>query len=427
MMPEGKRRGHNEGTVYYEPDRERWVAEISIGPGKRKKFRFKTKQEAIKKKNEALRELEQKTLATGKQRRLGEYLEDWLENTHKGKVRLSTYLNYKKHIRYVTGSLAGIWLQKLTPQHIQAFYAQKLEDGLSSKVVSNIHGVLHLALDNAVRWELVSRNVCDLVTVPRIVSREVVPLDIAQARRLVNHVRGHRLEVLLTMAVVTGMRRGELLALRWSNIDFDRRHLLVLHSVDFIAKYGYVEDKPKTAAGRRVISLPDFLLDMLKQHRTHQLEIREATPNWQDHDLVFPNLSGGYLHPNHMGDAFRKLLKEAGLPSIHFHDLRHSAASILLCMGVNIKVIQELLGHSDISITLRTYSHLLPTMQQEAVQAWNDVFGSGDEDKKNVESATPLSPCLLPPPLLAALPNDGLKRFCSLFCSQCCILSGGGS
>ena len=111
------------------------------------------------------------------------------------------------------------------------------------------------------RWELVSKNGCDLVTVPRIVSREVVPLDIAQARVLVNHVRGHRLEVLLTMAVVTGMRRGELLALRWSNIDFDRHHLLVLHSVNFIAKHGYVEDKPKTKAGSVfAISLLAFLL-----------------------------------------------------------------------------------------------------------------------------------------------------------------------
>jgi integrase len=187
---------------------------------------------------------------------------------------------------------------------------------------------------------------------------------------------------LLTTAVVTGMRRGELLALRWADIDFDHKRLLVLHSVDFIVGNGYVEDKPKTAAGKRVISLPDFLLDMLNGHRTKQLTQREACKDWQDHDLVFPNLKGKYMHPNHMGASFRQLLEDADLPPIHFHDLRHSASSILLCMGVNIKVIQELLGHSDISITLRTYSHLLPTMQQEAVQVWNDVFGNGEGDSQ---------------------------------------------
>src|SRR6266516_283742 len=381
-MTEKKRRGHHEGSVYFDASRDRWVAAISVSPGKRKKFYFEKKQEALKKKNEALRELEQGTLATGTQRKLGEYLEDWLENVHKSKLRIGTYVNYKKLIRYVVADLGDIWLQKLTPQHVQAFYAKKLDGKLSSKVVHDIHGVLHLALKNAVRWGMVSRNVCDLVTPPRIVSHEVVPLSVEQARILIKHVRGHRLEVLLATAVVTGLRRGELLALRWSDIDFARSRLLVLHSVDFIAGYGYIEGKPKTAAGKRVISLPAFLLDMLREHHAQQLGLCKAADNWEDHDLVFPNLRGGYLHPGHMGEKFRKLLKEAGLPHIHFHDLRHSAASILLCMGVNVKVIQELLGHSDISITLRTYSHLLPSLQQEVVKTWNEVFG---EDEKGNE------------------------------------------
>lgn len=381
-MSERKRRGHNEGSVYYDASRDRWVVAISVSPGKRKKFYFERKQDAIKKKNEALRELERGTLATGEQRKLGEYLEDWLENVHKSKLRIGTYINYKKLIRYIVADLGDIWLQKLTPQHVQAFYAKKLDAKLSSKIVYNIHGVLHLALKNAVRWGLVSRNVCDLVTPPSIVSREVVPLTEEQARLLIKHVRGHRLEVLLATAVVTGMRRGELLALRWSDIDFVRNRLLVLHSVNFIEGYGYVEGKPKTAAGKRVISLPEFLLDMLKEHRAQQLEQSKAAANWMNHDLVFPNLSGSYLHPGHMGEAFRKLLKEAGLLHIHFHDLRHSAASILLCMGVNVKVIQELLGHSDISITLRTYSHLLPSQQQEVVKTWNEVFREDENEKQ---------------------------------------------
>src|SRR6266487_2109060 len=381
-MTEKKRRGHHEGSVYFDASRDRWVAAISVSPGKRKKFYFEKKQDAIKKKNEALRELERGTLATGTQRKLGEYLVDWLDNVHKSKLRIGTYMNYKKLIGYMAANLGDVWLQKLTPQRVQAFYAKKLEEGLSSKVVHDIHGVLHLALKNAVRWGMVSRNVCDLVTPPRIVSREVVPLSVEQARLLIKHVRGHRLEVLLAVAVVTGMRRGELLALRWSDIDFDRRRLLVLHSVDFIPKYGYVEGKPKTAAGKRWISFPAFLLDMLKQHQAQQLRLRDNAEKWEDRDLVFPNLSGGYLHPNHMGEKFRELLKEAGLPAIHFHDLRHSAATILLCMGVNVKVIQELLGHSDISVTLGVYGHLLPSMQQAVVDTWDGVFWDESEGSK---------------------------------------------
>src|SRR6266536_404052 len=171
---------------------------------------------------------------------------------------------------------------------------------------------------------------------------------------LLESVRKHRLEMLLTMAVVTGMRRGELLALRWSNIDFERRTLLVLHTVDYIPGYEYVETEPKTAAGKRLIRLPSFLIDMLKQHRVQQQKQQlKQGGDWENRDLMFPDL--------------------------HFHDLRHSAATILLSMGVNMKVIQELLGHSDISITLGKYSHLLPSMQKEVVDRWDDVFGRDDE------------------------------------------------
>ena len=378
-MTEKKRRGHNEGTVYYEPDRDRWVAEVSIGPGKRKKFRFKTKQEAIKKKNEALRELERKTLATGPQRKLGDYLEDWIENVHKDNLRISTYVKYKKHIKYIVSDLGEIWLQKLTPEQVTRFYTKKIKDGLSSKTVHGIHGVLKLALDNAVRWNYVSKNVCDLVKPPRVVSREVVPLDIEQARMLLESVREHRLEVLLTMAIVTGMRRGELLALTWSNIDFERHSLQVVHTVDYIPKYGYVQTEPKTKAGKRLIRLPAFLMDMLKAHRVQQEEQRSKVGTaWENRDLVFPDLKGGYFNPNYLLRVFKKILENAGVPHMHFHDLRHSAATILLCMGINIKVIQSLLGHSDISITLGLYSHLLPTMQQEVVDKWDDAFRKDD-------------------------------------------------
>ena len=387
-MAEQKRRGHNEGSVYYEESRDRWVAAVSIGPGKRKKFYFKTKQEALKKKNEALRELEQGTLAVGPQRKLKDYLEDWIENVHKDKLRISTYVKYKKLIKYIVADLGDVWLQKLTPEQVRRFYTKmgtkkdKGGRGLSSKTIHEIHGVLHLALGNAVRWNYVGRNVCDLVKPPRIVSREATPLTLEQAKVLLNKVREHRLEVLLTMAVVTGMRRGELLALRWANIDFERQTLLVLHTVDYIPHYGYVETEPKTKAGKRLISLPSFLLDMLQQHRVKLLKQQlKQGDDWENRDLVFPDLRGGYFNSNYLLRIFKKLLIEVGLPHMHFHDLRHSAATILLSMGVNMKVIQELLGHSDVAITLGLYSHLLSSMQKDAMSKWDDVFGQNGIDE----------------------------------------------
>jgi integrase len=198
-------------------------------------------------------------------------------------------------------------------------------------------------------------------------------------------IREYRLEVLLTVAVVTGMRRGELLALRWSNIDFERNTLLVLHTVDYIPKYGYVETEPKTKTGKRSIRLPSFLVDLLKEHRKKLLERQlKLGKAWENRDLVFPDLHGGYFNPGYLVRLFTKLLREAGVPHMHFHDLRHSAATILLAMGVNIKVIQELLGHSDIAITLRVYGHLLPSMQAEVVEKWEGVFGrEGGIDEKN--------------------------------------------
>jgi integrase len=376
MVEKGKRlhAGHKEGSVYYVEARDRWVAEITLETGKRKKAYCKTRQEAQRKKNEMLRELERGMLATGPQRKLGEYIQDWLENTHKSKLRLSVYLNYRKHVKHIVAGLGDIWLQKLTPQQVQSFLTKKLDEGLSPKYVREMLGVLRLALKNAVQWGYISRNVCDLVTRPRVPKHNIAPLTLEQAQRFRQHLQGHRFEVLITMAVVTGMRRGELLSLRWSNIDFQRGILQVLHTVDRFTGYGYVEGEPKSAAGVRSIRLPAFLMEMLKQHRVQQVAQKSQAKTWQERDLVFPNSRGGYLHPNHLGEAFRELLEEAGLPSIRFHDLRHSAATILLSMGVNIKVIQEMLGHSDISITLRVYGHLLPSMQQEAVDRWDSVF-----------------------------------------------------
>jgi integrase len=371
-----KRRGHNEGSVYFDKSKDRWVAAITTQPGKRKKFYFEKKADALKKKNDALRELEQGTLAVGGQRKLGEFLMNWLENVHKENLRVSTYVKYRKLAKYIVDELGEVWLQKLTPEQVQQFYAKKRKDGLSSKTVHEIHGLLHLALKHALRWSYVSRNVCDLLDSPRVVSRKGTPLTVEQAKALVESLKGHRLELVVMTAIVTGMRRGEILALRWADVDFERRVLVVLHTVDYIYPFGYVETDPKTKTGKRLIDLPEFYIALLKKHKVKQeRQRRKIGEKWENRDLVFADMTGGFMSPSHLDDDFGKLVKDAGLPHLPFHDLRHSAATILISMGIHPKVIQELLGHSDISITLGIYGHLFPTMGQGVAEKWDGVFG----------------------------------------------------
>lgn len=189
------------------------------------------------------------------------------------------------------------------------------------------------------------------------------------------------MEGLLTLDVTTGMRLGELLALRWQDIDFEHRSLHIRRSMGFISGQGYVEFEPKTARSRRKILLPPFVCEVLRQHRTRQLEERlKMGTVWRERDLVFCNRYGDFLDPSHLRQRFDRLLKDAGLPDVRFHDLRHSAATILLSMGIHPKVVQEILGHSQISMTLDTYSHVLPSMQQEAMDKLDDLFKHADLD-----------------------------------------------
>ena len=381
-----KQRGHGEGSIYQRKD-GRWAASITLEGRKRKTFYGKTRKEVQEKLRVALNEQKQGTLATGPQQTLKQYLEHWLEEVHKDRLRLGSYKGYRMYLdNHILPALGHVQIQRLTPQQVQAFYARKLKEGLSAKTISNMHGLLHRALDNAVQWGLVPRNVCDAVSLPRRTRHEIQPLTKDQAQQLLESVRGHSLEGLLTLAVTTGMRAGELLALRWRDISFDNRSVHIQRSMSFIAGTGYVEFEPKTARGRRKINLPPFVCEVLKQHRARQLERRlKVGARWQDRDLVFCNIYGGFLDPAHLRQRFHKLLKDANLPDVRFHDLRHSAATILLGMGVHPKVVQEILGHSQISMTMDTYSHVLPGIQTEAMDKMGDLFQHGDQDSSEEE------------------------------------------
>ncbi len=369
------RRGHGEGSVYQRKD-GRWVACITLENHKRKYFYGDTRREVQEALKKALHEQQQGTLATGPQQTLKAYLEQWLDQVYKPTVRLNTYRQYRSIIRHhIVPALGHIAVQKLTAEKVQAFYAGKQQEGSAAGTIGLIHSVLHKALENAVKWGLVSRNVTKLVTKPRMERYEGTVLTVEQAKRLLDVAQGSRLESLLVVALATGMRRGELLALHWDDVDLKKGVVYVRRTMSHITGHSYVESEPKTRAGRRKIVLPDVAIEAFRKHQEAQDQMRaKVGVKWQERGIVFCNYSGGFFNPTQMAFEFKKLLKLAGLPDMRFHDLRHSAATFLLAAGVHPKVVQERMGHSSIVMTMNIYSHVLPSMQQEAADRIDDIF-----------------------------------------------------
>jgi len=375
------KRGRGEGSIYRRKD-GRWTAEISLEGGKSKFLYGKTRKEVQERLKTALYEQQQGTLVTGPQQKVGPFLTRWLEDVHKRSIRPRTYERYEEIVRlHLVPGIGHHQLQKLLPQHLQAFYAQRLEEGLSTTTVISFHNLLHKALKTAVRWNLIARNPCDLVSPPRRKRFEIRPLSLPQIHQLLAAARGHRQEALFILALSTGMRRGELLGLKWQDLDLEQGTLQVRRILTRIPSKlpgrGFEEAEPKTDKGRRRITLAPFATEALKQHRLRQREAKlKAGPGWQDHDYVFCTSIGTHLNPTRdVLDVLKSLLGKAGLPSIRFHDLRHSCATMLLGMEVHPKIVQEILGHSQISMTLDIYSHVLPTMQEEAMSRINEALG----------------------------------------------------
>jgi integrase len=375
MVRMGKHRGKGEGSIYKRSD-GRWAADITIEGRRRKALYGRTREEVHEKLLAAQHEKRQGLLRTGPKQTVKDYLNFWLEVMHRPKIKVSTYALYRQNLdNHLIPALGHIQLHRLTTDQVQSLCADKLRNGFRSGTVRLMYRILHVALKDAVRKKRLALNVCDAVDLPRLMQHEIQPLTMEQAQKLLYAARQSRLECLLTVAIVTGMRLGELLALRWSEFDLTRGMLQVRHTVNRIKGFGITESEPKTESSKRSILLPPFVIDSLVQHRASQNEARiRAGAKWQELDLVFPNTQGGYFRRPKLHTMYKNLLKEAGLPDIRFHDLRHCAATIFLSMGVHPKIVQELLGHSDITLTLRVYSHVLPSMQQEAMNKLDTIF-----------------------------------------------------
>jgi len=272
-------------------------------------------------------------------------------------------------------ALGHIKLQKLTIGHLQAFYAEKVGK-LKPATLAGINAALSGALEDALKHGFIGRNVAKLVDLPSVERYEGQVLTVEQAKKLLEVARGSRLDVLLLVAVTTAMRRGELVALHWSDVDLEKGVLQVRHTLAWMRGKGFVEGEPKSKAGRRKVMLSSVVIRALKEHQMRQEQARvKMGDQWQEHGLIFCNTYGRHFNPNHVWYLFKRLLKAAGLPNVRFHDLRHGAATVLLAAGVPLKVVSELLGHSSVAITADIYAHVLPEMQQEVVKRMDDLYG----------------------------------------------------
>lgn len=367
-MPRQKRRGHGEGTIYQLPT-GRWRAQLTVGD-KRVSKSFGSRADARDWLARAQKIIQDGLPVETSQITVAAYLDRWLRDVVAHRVRPRTLESYEYIVRvHLTPALGAVRLAQLRPDHIQRLCTDATAAGLSSRTVQYIHAVLSRALKQAVRWGLIPRNVCDLTDPPRVRRHEMKTLTPDQARAFLDHVRRDRLYALYLLAITTGMRQGELLGLRWSDVDLAHGRLQVTHSLQSLGGKGMQLSEPKSDAGRRSIILTPVAISALRDHRKAQLEERlRAGGRWRDHDLVFCTANGTPISRHNLRRSFLLHLAHAGLPTIRFHDLRHTAATLMLSQGTHPKVVQEMLGHSQISLTLDTYSHVLPTMQHEAVE-----------------------------------------------------------
>jgi integrase len=352
------KRANGEGSFSRRPNGT-WSATASLPDGRRKSFYGKTREEVRRKLAQALHAIEVGAFSDSRAISVGEFLDQWLAEVVAPNVRPLTYKDYEVDVRlHLKPTIGHLSLARLTPLQVQQLLNAKRAAGMSAKSVRELRGTLKNALKYAVRWELVSRNPAAFVDAPRLEQFEIHPLTPDEARTFLAAMRGERLEALYSVALAMGLRRGETLGLqqqRWAR----QTHLV----------------EPKSSRSRRPLAMPASIAASLKEHRERQLAERaEAGDAWVDSGLVFTRKNGKPLDPTGVSKAIHVHLDRAGLAQRRFHDLRHSCATLLLVQGVSPRVVMEILGHSQISLTMNTYTHVVPELRRQAADRMDDLL-----------------------------------------------------
>jgi integrase len=369
------------GTVGQRAD-GRWEAKATLpsrnGSRRRQSVYGKTEEEVVAKLKKLQGDLERGQLPVDQRLTVGAYLDHWLTTVVASRARCSTLAGYEVNVRrHIVPAIGSTPLARLRPSDVQRLLTLKGQEGLSPRTVQYIHAVLRAALNDAMREELVHRNVAEVVRGPSVRHTPVEPLTLAQVRTLFESISGHRHEALFVMAFLTGLRQGELLGLRWSDVDLDDRWLTVRQALQRVpgeARFG----PPKSDRSIRGIEIPSLAAEALVRHRVAQAQARLlAGSKWRDHGLVFCTGVGTPLDHRNVTKSFQQALVNCGLPKKRFHDARHTAASFALAGGRQAREVMELLGHSQISLTMNTYAHLMREQKREMARTFDALFGAG--------------------------------------------------
>ena len=343
-----------------------------------------TKREAEAKLRELLNEVDTGSYVEPSQMTLSEYIRQWFE-THRQGLALSTELRYRGHINcHIIPLLGTVNLQKLSILQVQNFANQLLQSGfkgrgsprgLSPKSVRESVGLLKLALDQAITWGLLTRNPAIGVKIPRVVHKEMQVITEEQAEAIFSALQNTYAWLPTLIAYHTGMRRGEILALSWDNVDLDKATIKVSRSFSLRDATGPLFKEPKTRAGRRTVDVGHTLVKALQKHRKEQMEAKLAAgENWNnEYNLVCTRDNGSYISPNALSEFFTYKAEQLGI-DMTFHGLRHTHVSMLIKAGVPVNVISSRIGHSNPSVTHDVYSHLLPGMSREAVERFENLL-----------------------------------------------------
>lgn len=354
-----KKRAHGEGSIFFSDSRKLWIAEIYVDGKKKRKY---SKQQQIIKawllaQRDSIRDgiyVERDNVT------LGAFLDTYVADVAAHTLRPKTLETYNYLIRFhIKPALGHLKLADLRPDHVQRLYSDKLRAGLSRRTTKFIHAVLHKALDQAVRWGLVARNILDLVDAPVVKRKAPTVWNVDQAKKFLEHVKPHRFYPIYVLALATGMREGEVLGVHYEDIQWDMGTLHVRHAVQYLVGRGVVLSEPKTDKAKRTIKVPEFAMQVLREH------VERENVN---QGFLFTTRNQTPFSPRNVLRHFYEATEEVGLPRIRFHDLRHTTATLLLLQGAHPKKVQELLGHSTIALTMDTYSHVLPAMHDELAQ-----------------------------------------------------------
>jgi len=360
-----RRRAKGEGSISRRPG-GKWLAQRWVGNQRISRV-FGTQKES----SDWLRELANQvdgglTLAS-RSVTLGVFLDEWLESM-RSNLKATSWQDYHWVVKsQIKPWLGKVKLRDLRARQIQAFYNTQSREGVSQHTLRKIHAILHKSLKQATRWDMISANPAASVDRPKQRRVEMTAWTEEQARSFLSGVKESRHVNLYFLAIATGLRQGELLGLQWKDVDWGGSRLQIQRQVQRIKGKGLVFTEPKSRAGRRSVVLGPSSMARLKAQRMLQdAEKAFSGKRWEEHDLIFASTRGTPLDQSNVVMDFKAHLRRLGLPEIRFHDLRHTAATIMLQEGIPSKVVQERLGHSQISVTLDTYSHVLPSMQEEA-------------------------------------------------------------